>query len=150
MSLNFSQVESEVVLITDEPLPVASQNSQKHTLSRLSELERETLIMTTARVILFLGNNHMPLDKKKVVDVAMKQYMANHDTAKPPLVTNAVFSEASQRVHDIYGYVVRRAPIDKMDLAKKYEERYYLINPIRDTSGVHSKAIHINIHSGAK
>ena len=152
--MNFSQTEREVILITNDACPFSSQmknniEHQNRTLDSLSELERETLIMTTARVILFLGSNQVPLEKKKVVDVAMKQYMSNNN-AKAPQVTNAVFSQASKRVTDIYGYVVRRAPVENMTLAKKYEDRFYLINPMKDATGKHSKTIHENTMSGAK
>lgn len=146
--LVFSQLDPDIDIETIEehvkPLSQAKTTaSQYRNLDNLTEVERESLICATARTMLFLGAAKMPLDKKKVLDVATKQYLANSGSSRLPSVMNAVFDSASQRLNDLFGYVVMPAPDFMFEsLPKKYTDRFYLVNPIKDLDGTHSKALH--------
>mmetsp|Transcript_13261 Transcript_13261/g.17353 ORF Transcript_13261/g.17353 Transcript_13261/m.17353 type:complete len:312 (-) Transcript_13261:55-990(-) len=153
---SFTQIDPDSILHDPDDGPLSQAKvtqSQYYRLNSMNEVEREALIRATARAIIFQGSGKTPLDKKKVMEVSTKQFAdaaANSGGGKLPQVSNAVFDAASKRVHDIYGYTVVPAPTDVMMLANKYQDRYYLVNYIKDNSGTHSRVLLDDAERGAR
>jgi hypothetical protein len=114
--------------------------ARDHELRKLNDLNptaRNRIVTDLSRMLLFKGLSGDAIDRTKVVAEAMGDHKDR--------VASAVLSEAESRLHDVFGFAVRRVPAKmEQDLPSRYKNRLYLINDVADDEhGTHS----LNIHS---
>jgi hypothetical protein len=101
---------------------------------------RQQLITSLSRYMLFKGLSGDPIDRSKL---AKEAFPPNLKDAK---VINAAVKEATERLRNVFGLDVRRAPpsiLENKHYPSKYKDRLYVVNIIADDEqGTHSKALH--------
>lgn len=114
--------------------------SETRKLQEMNPDARQQLITSLSRYLLFKGLSGDPIDKSKL---AKEAFPPNLRDAR---VTNAALREATDRLRNVFGMDVRRAPpsvLEGKHWPAKYKDRLYVVNQIvDDEQGTHSKALH--------
>lgn len=122
--------------------PEASQGvqperaSDRRHLDQMDEAARNKAVVSLSRLLLFRALDKEPIDRLKAVK----------DAGITDKISSAAFQEASDRLRNVFGFELGRAPKYMKKIKelseKKLKERYYMTNALENTDGMHSKAIH--------
>jgi hypothetical protein len=130
---------SQVVFSSQFPELSQAINSVKPTeqtkLFGLAEEKRERAIADLSRAVLFRALGMEAIDRVKCAKEA----------GVDSKLSNAIYEQVQSRLQNIFGFELKRIPafMEKMkDLPAKYENRYYLVNPLPDQQGENHKRLH--------
>lgn len=119
--------------------PVA-KSYERSNLESMSEEERKKIIVDTSRLVLFKALAGEPIERLKCV----KQVGVNSTR-----VSTAVWEEVNANLSNVFGMELVKPPhFMEKNLPKKFGDRYFCINGLKDESGEHNKSIH-SIHKDA-
>jgi hypothetical protein len=124
--------------------PPSPKPSEQTKLQNMDPSARSRLVTDLSRYILFKALSNDPIDRTKFAKEAFPKNL--QDTR----VTNAALQAATERMNQIFGLDVLKAPksiLDNKTMPSKFKERHFVVNTIKDNEmGLHSKSLH-GIHS---
>jgi len=129
----FSQIAADSSQFID-----AARDAEIRKLDNIPAVKKNQIVTDLSRILLFKALGGAVIDKSKVINEALGDM-------KGERVQSAALNEAEKRLHDIFGFSVRRVPVSmEADLPSRFKNRLYLINDVTDDeNGTHS----INLHS---
>ncbi|GKY97502.1 hypothetical protein MPSEU_000708400 [Mayamaea pseudoterrestris] len=116
----------------------AVKSSEQAKLFDLTEEKREQTIADLTRTVLFKALAHESIDRVKCAKEA----------GVDGTLSSAIYEQAQIRLNNIFGFELKKIPafMEKMkDLPAKYENRYYLVNPLSDQQGANHKRL-LSVH----
>mmetsp|Transcript_23487 Transcript_23487/g.34804 ORF Transcript_23487/g.34804 Transcript_23487/m.34804 type:complete len:318 (+) Transcript_23487:64-1017(+) len=126
--------------------PPSAKLSEQDKLQNMDPSARSRLVTDLSRYILFKSLSNDPIDRTKL---AKEAFPKNLQDAR---VTNAALQAATERMNQIFGLDVLKAPksiVGNKTMPSKFKERLFVVNKIKDNEmGLHSKSLH-GIHIDA-
>lgn len=114
-----------------------AKDSERFNLREMPENQRGKILSDLSRIVLFKALAGDAIDRVKCIKEA--------GIGSDARVNSAVFDEVKTRLHDCFGFEVKRIPawMEKVKgISKIQKERYYVTNGL-EADGSHSKAIHV-------
>jgi hypothetical protein len=143
--------EGEHVIMFSQQAPEASQApvparpADQRNLESMDPATRDKALSSLSRLVLFRALEREPIDRPKICK----------DAGLDANISTAAFQEVAKRLRNVFGFELSRIPKymkvkdcpNKGDnpkgLPTKFKDRHYVLNGVlKNTDGMHSKAIH--------
>jgi hypothetical protein len=125
--------------------PVAARPADQRNLESMDPATRDKALSSLSRLVLFRALEREPIDRPKICK----------DAGLDANISTAAFQEVAKRLRNVFGFELSRIPKymkvkdcpNKGDnpkgLPTKFKDRHYVLNGVlKNTDGMHSKAIH--------
>lgn len=144
--------DEEVEMMFSQQAPEMSQPiqpvkaSERNNLENMGTDNKEKVIVSLSRLVLFKALAGEPIDRLK----CWKE--ATADSQTNDRISSAVFDEAAVNLRNVFGFELRRIPKwmeDSKTFPKKFKDRHYVINDAAEddeNAAEHARAIH-SVHT---
>jgi hypothetical protein len=125
--------------------PVAAKPADQRNLESMDPATRDKVLSSLSRLVLFRALERESIDRPKICK----------DAGLDGNISTAAFQEVAKRLRNVFGFELSRIPKymkvkdcpNKGDnpkgLPTKFKDRHYVLNGVlKNTDGMHSKAIH--------